>query len=170
MSEAISQSGVDARTDKAGADPAYDLIELFFFAYRDFVSDPDRILAEYGFGRAHHRVLHFVARRPGMNIAELLDILKITKQSLNRVLKELIDKGYIVQQTGQSDRRQRLLWPTDQGRALALRMARLQTRRIARALPGGEAEEAVMEFLIGMIDPLERAKVRKRLAGAKMPE
>ncbi len=66
------------------AQPHYDLIELLFFAYRDFVADPDRILAEYGFGRAHHRVLHFVDRHPGLTIAELLDILRITKQSLNR--------------------------------------------------------------------------------------
>jgi DNA-binding MarR family transcriptional regulator len=75
--------------DEAAAEqlPAYDLIELFFFAYRDFVSDPDRILSDYGFGRAHHRVLHFVARRPGLTIADLLDVLRITKQSLNRVLK-----------------------------------------------------------------------------------
>ena len=70
----------------------YDLIELLFFAYRDFVGGPDLILAEYGFGRAHHRVLHFVLRRPGLTIAELLDILKITKQSLNRVLKELVEQ------------------------------------------------------------------------------
>ncbi|WP_171219829.1 MarR family transcriptional regulator [Enterovirga sp. DB1703] len=168
MSEAVSALALAARTGQAGEEPAYDLIELFFFAYRDFVSDPDRILAEYGFGRAHHRILHFVARRPGMTIAELLDILKITKQSLNRVLKELIDKGYVEQRPGQSDRRQRLLWPTNQGRELALRMARLQTRRIARALAGDDGEEAIRRFLIGMIDPVERAKVRNRLSGAKL--
>ncbi len=74
-----------------------DLIELLFFAYRDFVGDPDRILTAYGFGRAHHRVLHFVDRYPGLTIAELLDILRITKQSLNRVLKDLIGQGYVVQ-------------------------------------------------------------------------
>src|ERR1700709_932462 len=92
--------------------PAYDLIELFFFAYRDFVSDPDRILADYGFGRAHHRVLHFVARRPGLAMADLLEVLRLTKQSLNRVLKELIDKGFIEQRQGTADRRQRLLFAT----------------------------------------------------------
>ena len=170
MSEAISSPGLAARAERSGDDPAYDLIELFFFAYRDFVSDPDRILSEYGFGRAHHRVLHFVVRRPGMTIAELLDILKITKQSLNRVLKELIDKGYIVQRTGHTDRRQRLLSPTDEGRELALRMARLQSRRIARALEGGPDEEGVRRFLMGMMDPGERAKVRNRLSGAKTTE
>ena len=92
--------------------PAYDIIELFFFAYRDFVSDPDRILAEYEFGRAHHRVLHFVDRQQGLTIAELLDILRITKQSLNRVLKELIEKDFIESRTGTADRRQRLLFAT----------------------------------------------------------
>src|ERR671917_2871492 len=99
--------------------PAYDLIELFFFAYRDFVSDPDRILGDYGFGRAHHRVLHFVDRQPGLTIAELLDILKITKQSLNRVLKELIEKGFVESRTGMADRRQRLLFTTAAGQELA---------------------------------------------------
>ena len=101
----------------------YDLIELLFFAYRDFVGGPDLILAEYGFGRAHHRVLHFVDRHPGLTIAELLDILRITKQSLNRVLKELIEQGYIAQRTGTSDRRHRLLTCTPEGRQLARRLA-----------------------------------------------
>ena len=115
-------------------------IELLFFAYRDFVSDPDRILDEYGFGRAHHRVLHFVSRNPGLTIAELLDILRITKQSLNRVLKELIEKDFIESRMGTSDRRQRLLFATPQGRELALKLAKLQTRRIMRALSGMEPE------------------------------
>ena len=79
-----------------------------FFAYRDFVGDPDQLLDKLGFGRAHHRVLHFVNRNPGMKVAELLDVLKITKQSLGRVLKQLIDEGYVAQKEG-ADRRQRLL-------------------------------------------------------------
>ena len=91
------------------------IIELFFFAYRDFTSDPDQILADYGFGRAHHRVLHFVNRMPGLTVAELLDVLKITKQSLARVLKQLIDTGHIIQVQGPRDRRQRELYPTAQG-------------------------------------------------------
>src|SRR5918993_588975 len=141
--------------------PAYDLIELFFFAYRDFVSDPDRILSEYGFGRAHHRVLHFVDRQPGLTIAELLDILKITKQSLNRVLKELIGEGFVESRTGTSDRRQRLLFTTPEGHELALRLAKLQTRRIMRALsenPDG-LKEAASRFLFAMIDPGDRPRV-----------
>ena len=77
------------------AEPIWDIIELLFFAYRDFVGDPDDVLAKFGFGRAHHRVLHFVNRNPGMKVADLLDMLKITKQSLGRVLKQLVDQGYV---------------------------------------------------------------------------
>ena len=84
------------------------LIEQFFFAYRDFTGDADAILEGLDFGRAHHRVLHFVNRKPGLNVAELLDILKITKQSLARVLKQLIDSGYIAQVTGPVDKRQQI--------------------------------------------------------------
>src|SRR5262245_21751812 len=94
------------------SEPTWDVIELLFFAYRDFIGDPDDVLAKFGFGRAHHRVLHFVNRNPGMKVAELLDILKITKQSLGRVLKQLIDQGYVVQKEGANDRRQRLLYVT----------------------------------------------------------
>ena len=128
-----------AITDEDGIDFA--IIELFFFAYRDFTSDPDQILADYGFGRAHHRVLHFVNRRPGLTVAELLDVLKITKQSLARVLKQLIDTDHIVQLQGPRDRRQRELYPTAKGRALALALARPQSRRIRAALEDSGATE-----------------------------
>jgi DNA-binding MarR family transcriptional regulator len=159
----LQRSGPEAGPER----PAYDLIELFFFAYRDFVGDPDRILADYGFGRAHHRVLHFVDRQAGLTIAELLDILKITKQSLNRVLKELIEKGFVEARTGTQDRRQRLLFTTPPGHELALRLARLQTRRIQRALEGTTAEqrEAATRFLLAMIDPAERGAVMEILSG-----
>src|SRR5688500_1009677 len=110
-------------------EPLWDLIELLFFAYRDFVGDPDEVLIKLGFGRAHHRVLHFVNRNPGMKVAELLDILRITKQSLGRVLKQLIDQGYVVQREGAQDRRQRLLYVTAKGEQLALKLAMLQTER-----------------------------------------
>ncbi len=148
--------------------PAYDLIELFFFAYRDFVSDPDRILDEYGFGRAHHRVLHFVSRQPGLTIAELLDILRITKQSLNRVLKELIEKGFVESRTGTADRRQRLLYVTPQGDDLALKLAKLQTRRIMGALSGLEpgAEKLVSRYLLRLIDPDDRDHVERLVFGS----
>jgi DNA-binding MarR family transcriptional regulator len=147
--------------------PAYDLIELFFFAYRDFVSDPDRILDEYGFGRAHHRVLHFVDRNPGLTIAELLDILRITKQSLNRVLKELLEKDFIESRMGTSDRRQRLLFATVKGHELAIKLARLQTRRILRALADldPEGKEAVSRYLLRLIDPDDRDHVARLVFG-----
>ncbi len=152
----------------APASVPYDLIELLFFAYRDFVGDPDRILADYGFGRAHHRVLHFVQRRPGLTIAELLDILQITKQSLNRVLKELVEKGYIEQRTGRQDKRQRHLHTTPAGQDLALRLVQLQSKRIVAALDsvGPEAAETIARYLAALIDPSERPKVQGLLSGA----
>src|SRR6202049_2963594 len=146
--------------------PAYDLIELLFFAYRDFVGDADEILAKFGFGRAHHRVLHFVNRNPGMKVAELLDILKITKQSLGRVLKQLSDQGYVGQKEGANDRRQRLLYVTPKGDALAMKLAGLQTARIARALSelGPQAHEAACRFLIAMINAEQRDSVLRFIA------
>ncbi|MEX6505738.1 MarR family winged helix-turn-helix transcriptional regulator [Jiella sp. M17.18] len=110
------------------------IIELFFFAYREFTGDADEILAAYGFGRAHHRILHFVNRDPGMTIAGLLDLLEITKQSLSRVLRQLIDDGFIAQMPGDEDRRQRRLYPTQKGRDLTLELSRAQVRRIDAAL------------------------------------
>jgi len=148
------------------AEPSWDLIELLFFAYRDFVGDPDEVLAKLGFGRAHHRVLHFVNRNPGMKVADLLDVLKITKQSLGRVLKQLIDDGYIVQREGDHDRRQRLLYVTPAGEALAMQLADLQTTRISRVLGelGPSGREAVRRFLAGMIDAEDRDRVLRMIA------
>jgi DNA-binding MarR family transcriptional regulator len=148
--------------------PIWDIIELLFFAYRDFVSDPDDVLAKFEFGRAHHRVLHFVNRNPGMKVADLLDILKITKQSLGRVLKQLIDQGYIVQKEGANDRRQRLLYATAKGEALAMKLAGLQTVRISRALSelGPGAHEAARRFLIAMIDAGGRDAILQLIARA----
>lgn len=130
----------------------FETIELLFFAYRDFVSDPDAILAKIGYGRAHHRVVYFVSRRPGMTVADLLAILQITKQSLARVLKELIDSGYIRQMAGPADRRQRRLYPTLAGRELALALSEPQSRRIAKAMEGftPAMREGVHKFLEGM--------------------
>jgi DNA-binding MarR family transcriptional regulator len=138
-----------------------------FFAYREFVGDPDEVLADLGFGRAHHRVLHFVNRNPGIKVAELLELLRITKQSLGRVLRELIQQGYVVQKAGETDRRQRLLLVTHKGEALAMRLARLQTERILRALaetPGGH--DAARRFLAGMIDSDQREAVLDLIARA----
>ncbi len=149
-------------------EPCWDLIELLFFAYRDFVGDPDQVLEKLGFGRAHHRVLHFVNRNPGIKVADLLDVLKITKQSLGRVLKQLIDEGYVVQKEGADDRRQRLLYASPAGEALAMKLAGLQTARIGRVLdelgPGGR--EAVRRFLAGMIGAEDREAVLRLIARA----
>jgi DNA-binding MarR family transcriptional regulator len=139
-------------------DGGLEIIELLFFAYRDFVSDPDAILAEYGFGRAHHRVLHFVNRNPGLTVADLLDILKITKQSLGRVLKQLIDSGHVEQRPGWQDRRQRLLFTTEKGRLLAARLCEPQSHRIRAALqqlePG--TRRTIADFLFAMINEPEQ--------------
>jgi DNA-binding MarR family transcriptional regulator len=162
----ISLTSAEPRPDSA--EPIWDIIELLFFAYRDFVSDPDDVLANFKFGRAHHRVLHFVNRHPGMKVADLLDVLKITKQSLGRVLKQLVDQGYVLQREGANDRRQRLLFVTPKGEALALKLAGLQTERIARALAelGPNAHEAARRFLIAMIDGDGRDGVQKLIARA----
>ncbi|HET8545523.1 MAG TPA: MarR family transcriptional regulator, partial [Pseudolabrys sp.] len=114
---AIAGAGLAERRSAGGAagEPIWDIIELLFFAYRDFVGDPDEVLLKLGFGRAHHRVLHFVNRNPGMKVADLLEILNITKQSLGRVLKQLVDQGYVLQKEGDQDRRQRLLYVTPKG-------------------------------------------------------
>jgi DNA-binding MarR family transcriptional regulator len=146
---------------------SWDIIELLFFAYRDFVGDADHELEVFGFGRAHHRVMHFVHRYPGLKVADLLDVLRITKQSLGRVLKQLLDEGYIVQKTGNNDRRQRLLFATAKGEALVAKLAGLQTDRITRALrdisPTGA--DTVRQFLRAMIDHDDPDKVLETILG-----
>ena len=147
--------------------PRWDIIELLFFAYRDFVGDPDHVLGQFGFGRAHHRVVHFVHRYPGLKVADLLEVLRITKQSLGRVLKQLLDEGYIVQKSGAADRRQRLLFATAKGEALVAELAGLQTDRINRALRGMAPNEvdAIGRFLSGMIDRDDPDKVLQVILG-----
>src|SRR6202047_1330098 len=151
----------DARSTAAPAGVRWEIIELLFFAYRDFVGDADHELEAFGFGRAHHRVLHFVHRYPGLKVADLLDVLRITKQSLGRVLKQLLDEGYIVQKAGNNDRRQRLLFATAKGEALVGKLAGLQTDRIDRALAelAPDDAETVKRFLRAMIDRDDPDKV-----------
>src|SRR3989442_6566049 len=145
----------------------WDIIELLFFAYRDFVGDADHELEAFGFGRAHHRVLHFVHRYPGLKVADLLDVLRITKQSLGRVLKQLLDEGDIVPKTGNNDPRQRLLYATPKGEALVAKLAGLQTDRITTALrdinPEGVA--VISQFLRAMIDRDDPDKVLEAIFG-----
>jgi DNA-binding MarR family transcriptional regulator len=151
-----SRFPVGLARSEAGSEtgPDYELIELLFFAYRDFVGEADRLLARHGFGRAHHRVLHFVNRNQGLTVADLLQILEITKQSLARVLRDLVEGGFVEQQAGQEDRRQRLLYLTERGRALAGELAGMQSRRIARALAASDPEgrDRIAHFLEGLID------------------
>jgi DNA-binding MarR family transcriptional regulator len=128
-------------------------IELLFFAYRDFTAEPDAILARYGFGRAHHRVIHFVGRHPQMTVSELLGILRITKQSLSRVLGQLVVQGFILQRPGSHDRRQRLLELTPKGRKLERQLSEPQRARIGSAYRqvGALAVEGFRAVLLGII-------------------
>jgi DNA-binding MarR family transcriptional regulator len=128
-------------------------IELLFFAYRDFTAEPDAILARYGFGRAHHRVIHFVGRHPHMTVGELLAILRITKQSLSRVLGQLVRQNFILQQPGSHDRRQRLLELTPKGRDLEHQLSEPQRARIANAYrqAGSRAVEGFVEVMLRII-------------------
>src|SRR5690349_24141257 len=131
-----SQGATGTSPDPRAGELRWDIIELLFFAYRDFVGDADHELEAFGFGRAQHWVMQFVYRYPGLKVADLLDVLRITKQSLGRVLKQLLDEGYIIQKTGNNDRRQRLLYATPKGEALVAKLAGLQTDRINRAVAG----------------------------------
>lgn len=133
-------------------------IELLFFAYRDFTGEADEILASYGFGRAHHRVIYFVGRDPGMSVKDLLGILSITKQSLSRVLSQLVDEGFIEQRTGLNDRRQRLLYLTGKGQKLEQDLSKNQSRRIAEAYrqAGADAVDGFRKVLMGITDEKER--------------
>ncbi len=135
-------------------------IELLFFAYRDFTGDADRILEDYGFGRAHHRVIYFVGRHPGMPVSQLLAILQITKQSLSRVLGQLVREGFVKQTPGTVDRRQRLLELTEKGRELERKLTDVQKQRIAQAYrdAGAEAVAGFRTVMRGLIDSPDRAR------------
>ncbi len=143
-------------------------IELMFFAYRGFTADPDRLLEARGYGRAHHRAIHFVNRRPGLTVNELLDILRVTKQSLNRVLRQLIDDGLVESRVGERDRRHRNLLLTEAGRALERELSAAQRRRMRAAFSqaGPEAVQGFRQVLEAMIDP----ELRARALGPDAPD
>jgi DNA-binding MarR family transcriptional regulator len=128
-------------------------IEMLFYTYRDFIAEPDAILRQYGFGRAHHRVIYFVGRYPDMTVSALLDILQITKQSLSRVLGQLVREGYINQDKGPQDRRQRLLSLTEKGREMERQLTADQRARFARAYraAGAEAVEGFRQVMLGLL-------------------
>lgn len=138
-------------------------IELMFYAYRDFTAEPDAILARWDFGRAHHRVIYFVGRHPKITVTELLAILRITKQSLSRVLGQLIRQDYITQKPGQRDRRQRLLELTEKGMELERLLSENQRALIGRAYrdAGAPAVEGFRKVLLGMINEDDRRRFRR---------
>jgi len=137
-------------------------IELMFFAYRGFTADPDRLLAEHDYGRAHHRAIHFINRRPGLTVNELLSILSVTKQSLNRVLRRLVDDGLVESRIGKVDRRQRNLHLTAKGLELERALSEAQRRRVRAAFSaaGPDAVQGFRKVLEQMIDPDQRAWVQ----------
>lgn len=142
-------------------------IELIFYAYRDFTAEPDAVLAKHSFGRAHHRVIYFVGRNPGITVGELLAILKITKQSLSRVLGQLVREAFIVQQTDESDRRRRMLFLTDKGKDLERLLTTMQSRRIAGAYQraGAGAARGFRAVLREIINEEDRNRVRAQHGG-----
>ena len=144
-------------------------IELLFYGYRDFTGEADQQLVVLGLGRAHHRAIYFIGRNPGLTVSQLLAILKITKQSLSRVLQELIAKGYVAQQQGQTDRRQRRLKLTEAGEKLEMMLTEAQRQRVARAyrLAGPGAVEGFRKVLLAFIDEADRVRLTQdRLPGA----
>lgn len=174
LQHSAAQAPENACVGNAEADASQSMIELIewmFFAYREFTGEADTLLAERGFGRAHHRVLHFVHRHPGMRVADLLEILNITKQSLGRVLKQLVDEGYIEQRPGKSDRRERHLFATTAGAELTGVLIELQSQQLGAALSmaGPNADATVRSFLRGLVHDTRRTDVTK-LIGVGEPQ
>jgi DNA-binding MarR family transcriptional regulator len=142
-------------------DSLHEAVELLFFAYRDFTGVADAILAEHGFGRAHHRVLHFVAQAPGLSVSELLATLRITKQSLSRVLKQLVELEYVTSKASGQDGRRRELTLTAKGQDLQERLAQAQQDLILSAYEQAEASsvDGFRKVMLGLIqDPVDRAR------------
>ena len=137
-------------------------IELLFFAYRGFTSDPDRILENYTYGRAHHRAVHFIHRRPGTTVNSLLEILGVTKQSLNRVLRQLIEDGLVESKVGEKDRRERHLFLTAEGQKLESELSSTQRKRLRAAYKeaGPDAVQGFRKVLENIMDPAMRQYIQ----------
>ena len=148
------------------------VLELLFFAYRDFTGEADAVLADFGFGRAHHRAIYFIGRNPNISVSDLLGILKITKQSLSRVLTQLIDEGYVRQKTDSTDRRRRLLLLSDKGVALERQLTARQCRRVIGAFEnaGIDSVSGFRAILRAIINPEDRHRVGRREAGLQVSE
>ena len=162
MSVSVKVNPVAAPSlNKAELEGLRQSIELVFFAYRDFTAEPDEILSRYGFGRAHHRVIYFVGRNPGMKVNQLLDILQITKQSLARVLRQLIDECFIEQRLDLKDGRCRLLYLLDKGIEIELLLTTRQAERISTAFDqvGDDVAGIFKDVLRGMINEKDRGRV-----------
>lgn len=146
-------------------------IEAMFFAYRAFTADPDLILAELDYGRAHHRAVHFIHREPGLTVTALLDVLGVTKQSLNRVLRTLIDDGLVESRVGRRDRRERQLYLTEAGSALERRLSEAQRARMRTAYraAGPQAVAGFRQVLEAMMDrdTLRQYKALKDMTGSR---
>ena len=142
-------------------------IEMMFFAYRGFTAYPDRILSEHNYGRAHHRAIHFIGRKPGLTVSELLDILGVTKQSLNRVLRELVNNGLVESRIGKQDRRQRNLHLTAEGKALEKELSNAQRQKMRKAYSaaGPEAVQGFRTVLNAMFEPDAAAQIKRLLEG-----
>ena len=138
-------------------------IELLFFAYRGFTSDPDRILENYTYGRAHHRALHFIQRCPGTTVNSLLDILGVTKQSLNRVLRQLIEDGLVESKIGEKDRRERHLFLTNSGKDLESELSSAQRKRLRNAYKeaGPDSVQGFRKVLENIMEPSMRNHIKK---------
>ena len=142
-------------------------IEMMFFAYRGFTAYPDLILNEHGYGRAHHRAIHFIGRKPGLTVSELLDILGVTKQSLNRVLRELVNNGLVESRIGKRDRRQRNLYLTAEGISLEKELSNAQRQKMRKAYSaaGPEAVQGFRTVLNAMFEPQAAAQIKRLLEG-----
>ncbi|MBO9433814.1 winged helix-turn-helix transcriptional regulator [Ruegeria sp. R13_0] len=138
-------------------------IEAMFFAYRGFTADPDRILSDMSYGRAHHRAIHFINRAPGTTVNNLLAILGVTKQSLNRVLRTLIEDGMVESRVGTVDKRERHLFLTGKGRALEATLSDAQRARMRAAYKdaGPEAVAGFRKVLEAMMDADMRHAYKK---------
>lgn len=143
-------------------------IEAMFFAYRGFTADPDRILEQYGYGRAHHRAIHFIHRSPGTTVNNLLAILGVTKQSLNRVLRTLVEDGLVESRVGTRDKRERHLHLTEKGLELEHDLSEAQRARMRAAYRevGPEAVDGFRKTLEAMMDP----EIRHHFNTLKGPE
>ena len=168
---ARERSGAKKRSAREGAElgkadrRALRAVELMFYAYRDFTADADALLAQSGFGRAHHRALHFVGRSPGMTVTELLEVLRITKQSLNRVLQQLVSEDYVRQEPGPEDRRQRRLFLTDTGEEMWRALRTPQFERFQRAYRevGTDAAPVFEAVLEALLNDDEREEIVSRV-------